>query len=221
VEAAVNGNTAAVMVEPVQGEAGVIDGGDGYMLGLRALTEKHGILLIADEIQTGMGRTGKMFACEHTAITPDIMTLGKGMGGGVPLAALLAREDVCCFEHGDQGGTFNGNPLMTAAGLAVWNELSRPGFLQNVVEAGDYLSQGLRVLAAKHGFGGVRGRGLLRALDLKADIAGAVVAAALAAGLLLNAPRPDSLRFMPALNVSHGEIDRMLEILDSVLGRKQ
>ncbi len=216
-EAAINPNTVAVMVEPVQGEAGVIDGGDAYMGGLRALTEAHGILLIADEIQTGMGRTGKMFACEHAAITPDIMTLGKGMGGGVPLAALLAREDVCCFEHGDQGGTFNGNPLMTAAGLAVWNELSRPGFLDHVMTAGDYLSQGLETLSARHGFGAVRGRGLLRALDLKADIAGTVAAAALEAGLLLNAPRPDSLRFMPALNVSHGEIDRMLDILDGVV----
>ncbi len=216
-EAAINPNTVAVMVEPVQGEAGVIDGGDAYMGGLRALTEAHGILLIADEIQTGMGRTGKMFACEHAAITPDIMTLGKGMGGGVPLAALLAREDVCCFEHGDQGGTFNGNPLMTAAGLAVWNELSRPGFLDHVMTAGDYLSQGLETLSARHGFGAVRGRGLLRALDLKADIAGTAAAAALEAGLLLNAPRPDSLRFMPALNVSHGEIDRMLDILDGVV----
>ncbi|MBT4485993.1 MAG: acetylornithine transaminase [Rhodospirillaceae bacterium] len=217
VEAAINGNTAAVMLEPVQGEAGVIDGSDDYLLGLRALTEAHGILLIADEIQTGMGRTGKMFACAHTGITPDIMTLGKGLGGGVPLAALLAREDVCCFEHGDQGGTFNGNPLMTAAGLAVWKELSKPGFLEDVVTAGEHLTKGLETFSANHGFGAVRGRGLLRALDLKEAIAGDIAARAMEAGLLLNAPRPDSLRFMPALNVSHEEIGQMLGILDRVV----
>jgi len=187
------------------------------MLGLRALTEERGILLIADEIQTGMGRTGKMFACGYTGITPDIMTLGKGIGGGVPLAAMLAREAVCCFEHGDQGGTFNGNPLMTAAGLAVWTELSKPGFLEAVVAAGRYLTQALNKLPAKHGFGQVRGRGLLLALDLRSPVAGEIAAAALDNGLILNAPRPDTLHFVPALNVSHEEMDQMLEIFDSVI----
>jgi acetylornithine/N-succinyldiaminopimelate aminotransferase len=217
--AAVTENTVAIMVEPIQGEAGVVNTVDDYMLGLRALTEKHGILLILDEIQTGMGRTGKMFACQHTGITPDIMTLGKGIGGGVPLAALLAKETVCCFAHGDQGGTFNGNPLMMAAGLAVWRELSKPGFLDAAIAAGAYLSQGLQTLSAKHGLGAVRGRGLLLALDLRAPTGGTIAAAALEAGLLLNAPRPDSLRFMPALNVSHGEIDHMLEILDTAIAK--
>ncbi len=217
VAAAINVNTTAVMVEPIQGEAGVIDAPDAYMLGLRALTEERGILLIADEIQTGMGRTGKMFACGHTGIAPDIMTLGKGIGGGAPLTAMLAREAVCCFEHGDQGGTFNGNPLMTAAGLAVWTELSKPGFLEAVVAAGRYLTQALNKLSAKHGFGQVRGRGLLLALDLRSPVAGEIAAAALDNGLILNAPRPDTLHFVPALNVSHEEIDQMLEILDSVI----
>ena len=219
VEAAIGENTVAVMLEPLQGEAGVIDADDSYMLGLRELTKKHGILLIADEIQTGMGRTGAMFACQHTGITPDIMTLGKGIGGGVPLAALLAREEVCCFEPGDQGGTFNGNPLICAAGLAVWEELSAPGFLNGVLASGAYLTKGLEALSAKHGLGLVRGRGLLLALDLKAPIGAALVEAALDAGLLLNAPRPDSLRFMPALNLGEAEIDAMLEILDGVLAR--
>ncbi len=216
VDAAIDDNTVAVMLEPLQGEAGIIDAPDSYLQGLRDLTQSQGILLIADEIQTGMGRTGKMFACDHTGITPDIMTLGKGLGGGVPLAALLAKEAVCCFAHGDQGGTFNGNPLMTAAGLAVWQELSSPGFLDHVVAAGDYLANGLTELSIKHGLGKVRGRGLLRALDLKAPIAGDIAASALAAGLLLNAPRPDSLRFMPALNITLAEIDKMLEILDGL-----
>lgn len=218
-EQAITGKTVGVMVEPIQGEAGVIDPGDAYLPGLRALTRKHGILLIADEIQTGMGRTGKMFACEHGAVAPDIMTLGKGMGGGVPLAALLAKAEVCCFSHGDQGGTFNGNPLMTAAGLAVWRELTKPGFLAAVSAAGTYLTEGLEALSAKHGMGKVRGRGLLQALDLGSPTANQVAPAALEAGLILNAPRPDSLRFMPALNVSCGEIDEMLEILDLVIGQ--
>jgi acetylornithine/N-succinyldiaminopimelate aminotransferase len=217
IEKAITERTVAVMLEPIQGEGGVIDAGDGYLGGLRRLTEKHGILLIADEIQTGMGRTGTMFACEHSGITPDIMTLGKGIGGGVPLAALLAREDVCCFAHGDQGGTFNGNPLATAAGLAVWRALNQPGFITRVVADGAYLESGLAALSARHGLGSVRGRGLLLALDLGAPTGPEIVAEALAQGLILNAPRPDSLRFMPALNVGRSDIDRMLEILDGVL----
>jgi acetylornithine/N-succinyldiaminopimelate aminotransferase len=217
VEQAISANTVAVMLEPVQGEAGVIDAADCYLAGLRALTEKHGILLITDEIQTGMGRTGTMFACEHTGITPDIMTLGKGIGGGVPLAALLAREEVCCFAHGDQGGTFNGNPLMTAAGMAVWRQLSQPGFLAAVAADGAYLADGLEQLSSRHGLGPVRGRGLLLALDLKSAKGPDIVAAALHEGLILNAPRPDSLRFIPALNVGRPDIDAMLEILERVV----
>ena len=114
------------MLEPIQGEAGVWPATDQFLQELRALTHEHGLLLIFDEIQTGMGRTGKLFHYEHAGIAPDIMTLGKGIGGGVPLAALLATEKASCFEHGDQGGTFNGNPLMCAAGLAVLEEVSKP-----------------------------------------------------------------------------------------------
>ena len=218
VEAAITDNTVAVILEPIQGEAGVIPADDGYLQDLRQLTKNHGILLILDEIQTGMGRTGTLFAYEQVGITPDTLTLGKGMGGGLPLAALLARADVCCFAHGDQGGTFNGNPLMTAGGIAVLEALTTPGFLDQVTEAGNHLRAGLAALAARHGFGAVRGKGLLLALDLKQPLGPAVVAAALEAGLLLNAPRPDSLRFMPALTVTTAEIDRMLEILDAVCG---
>ncbi len=216
VAAAITDNTVAVMLEPIQGEAGVIPADDGYLKDLRQLTRERGILLILDEIQTGMGRTGTLFAYQQVGITPDILTLGKGMGGGLPLAALLAHEDVCCFAHGDQGGTFNGNPLMTAGGLAVLTELTKPGFLDQVIETGNHLKTGLTALAARHGFGALRGKGLLLALDLRRPIGPAITAAALDAGLLLNAPRPDSLRFMPALTVTADEVDRMLEILDSV-----
>ena len=217
VKALINHNTVAVMLEPIQGEAGVWPASDQFLRDLRELTSAHGLLLIFDEIQTGMGRTGKLFHYEHTGITPDIMTLGKGIGGGVPLAALLATEAVSCFEHGDQGGTFNGNALMCAAGLAVLEQVATPEFLKSVAENGLYLESELQRLSARHGLGEVRGRGLLLALDLRLPIAPSIVAAALDDGVLLNAPRPDTLRFMPALNVTHQEIDLMVGCLDALL----
>jgi acetylornithine/N-succinyldiaminopimelate aminotransferase len=210
-------NTVAVMLEPIQGEAGVWPATERFLKELRALTQEHGLLLILDEIQTGMGRTGKLFDYEHAEIAPDVMTLGKGIGGGAPLAALLATERAACFEHGDQGGTFNGNSLMCAAGLAVLDEVSRPAFLKSVTDTGLFLESELQRLSARHGLGDVRGRGLLLALDLKLPIGPALVAQALEAGLLLNAPRADTLRFMPALNVTREEILQMSDQLDTML----
>ncbi|MBW7964923.1 acetylornithine transaminase [Bradyrhizobium sp. BR 10261] len=217
VETLINGNTVAVMLEPIQGESGVWPATDQFLRELRALTEAHGLLLIFDEIQTGMGRTGKLFHYEHTGIAPDIMTLGKGIGGGVPLAALLATERASCFEHGDQGGTFNGNPVMCAAGLAVLEEVSKPDFLKEVTETGLLLESELQKVSVRHGLGGVRGRGLLLALDLKLPIAPGIVAQAFEAGVLLNAPQLDTLRFMPALNVTKAEIAEMIGCLDEIL----
>jgi acetylornithine/N-succinyldiaminopimelate aminotransferase len=219
VKALIDSNTVAVMLEPIQGEAGVWPASDQFLHGLRELTAAHGLLLIFDEIQTGMGRTGKLFHYEHTGIAPDIMTLGKGIGGGVPLAALLATEAVSCFEHGDQGGTFNGNALTCAAGLAVLEQVAAPTFLKSVAENGLYLESELQRLSARRGLGEVRGRGLLLALDLRVPIAPSVVAVALDDGVLLNAPRPDTLRFMPALNVTRQEIDLMIGSLDALLTR--
>jgi acetylornithine/N-succinyldiaminopimelate aminotransferase len=213
----VSARTAAVMLEPVQGEAGVIPATREFMQGLRALTRDMGVLLIVDEIQSGMGRSGALFAYEHAAIEPDIMTLGKGLGGGVPLAALAARAAVCCFEPGDQGGTFNGNPLMTAVGCAVMQALLAPGFLDEVARKGDYLRLRLEQLSARHRLGGVRGQGLLLALELGTYPGPPLVERARERGLLINSPRPSVLRFMPALNVSDAEIDTMLERLDSLL----
>jgi acetylornithine/N-succinyldiaminopimelate aminotransferase len=165
-----------------------------------------------------MGRTGALFCFEHYGIRPDIMTLGKGIGAGTPLAALLARAEICCFEPGDQGGTYNGNALMAAVGLAVLDAVTAPGFLDHVNAASTHLWRGLEALSGRHGLGGVRGKGLLLALDLGGrDDAARIAERALAAGLLLNAPRPDSLRLMPALTVTLAEIDRMLAILDDVL----
>ena len=213
----ISSKTVAVMLEPIQGEAGVWPATDQFLQELRALTQERGLLLIVDEIQTGMGRTGKLFHYEHAGIEPDIMTLGKGIGGGVPLAALLATEYASCFEHGDQGGTFNGNPLMCAAGLAVLEHVATPAFLKSATDAGLVLESELQKLSARHGLGEVRGRGLLLALDLKLPISASIVAQAFAEGVLLNSPQPDALRFMPALNVSREEITEMVECLDAIL----
>jgi acetylornithine/N-succinyldiaminopimelate aminotransferase len=217
VRMAVGSKTAAVMLEPIQGEAGVVPFSLEFLRDLRRLTEEQGILLILDEIQTGIGRTGMMFDFEHAQIRPDILTLGKGIGGGVPLAALVAREEVCLFEPGDQGGTFNGNPLMTAVGCAVVEEISKPEFLAAVRSNGEYLASKLTNLSAELNLGELRGRGLLLALELQNEIGSRVVDTARDRGLLLNSPRPTTLRFMPALNVSRGEIDEMLEILRPLL----
>jgi acetylornithine/N-succinyldiaminopimelate aminotransferase len=219
VERAINDKTVAVMLEPIQGEAGVWPATDQFLRDLRELTRARGLLLIVDEIQTGMSRTGRLFHYEHTGIEPDIMTLGKGIGGGVPLAALLATGAVSCFEHGDQGGTFNGNPLMCAAGLAVLRHVAEPKFLKSVSDAGAYLECELQRISARHGLGEVRGRGLLLALDLKIPIAGSIVTQAFEDGVLLNAPRPDTLRFMPALTVTREEIAGMINCLDAALAK--
>ncbi|MGA8048842.1 MAG: acetylornithine transaminase [Burkholderiales bacterium] len=209
--------TCAVMLEPIQGESGVIPFAADFLRQLRELTEERGVLLVLDEIQTGIGRTGRMFCYEHFGIRPDILTLGKGIGGGVPLAALVAREEVCVFEPGDQGGTFNGNPLMTAVGDAVVAEISRPEFLAQVRDHGEYLTDRLRALSAELELGEVRGRGLLVALELGRPGGAEVVGRAMQQGLLINSPRPSSLRFMPALNVTRAEIDEMLARLRAAL----
>ena len=219
VERLISDKSVAVMLEPIQGETGVIIATDTFMRELRELTRKRGLLLIVDEIQTGVGRTGKLWGYEYSGIEPDIMTLGKGLGGGVPLAALVASERVSCFEPGDQVGTFNGNPLMAAVGCAIMDTMLGAGFLQEVQARGDHLMQQLAALSLRHNLGEVRGRGLLVALDLKRDIAANVVEVARDDGLLLNAPRPNLLRFMPALNLSQGETDLMLSMLEDVLQR--
>ena len=219
VERLITDKTVAVMLEPIQGETGVIIATDQFMRDLRELTRQRGLLLIVDEIQTGVGRTGKLWGFEHSGVEPDIITLGKGLGGGVPLAALVATQKVSCFEPGDQGGTFNGNPLMAAVGCAIMDAMLAPAFLQTVEERGAYLMKGLSALSARLELGEVRGRGLLVALDLKQDIGPKVVELARDAGLLLNAPRPNLLRFMPALNLSAEETDIMLTMLGDVLRR--
>jgi acetylornithine/N-succinyldiaminopimelate aminotransferase len=220
VEKLITDKTVGIMLEPVQGEGGVIPATREFMQGLRALADKHKLLFIVDEVQTGCGRCGTLFAYELSGVEPDIMTLGKGIGGGVPLSALLCKADVASFEAGDQGGTYNGNPLMTAVGSSVISQLTAPGFLDDVKAKGEYLREQLLALSAEFNLGGERGEGLLRALMLNKDIGPQIVEEAremAPLGLLLNAPRPNLLRFMPALNVSREEIDQMIGMLRELL----
>ncbi|HTA91524.1 MAG TPA: acetylornithine transaminase [Polyangiaceae bacterium] len=216
VAAHIGRKTAAVMVEPIQGEAGVVVPPDGYLLALRALCDEHNLLLICDEIQTGMGRTGTLFAFEREGVRPDILTLGKGLGGGVPISAVLANTRASCFVPGDQGGTFGGNPLMTAVARRVLSIVSNGEFLAYVRASGRRLEQRLAELCSKHGLGR-RGRGLLWALVLPSDTAERVLRTCFTRGLLLNAPRPNLLRLMPSLRVSAEEIDEMASVLDRAL----
>ncbi len=216
----VTDKTVAVMLEPVQGEGGVIPTTQEFMRELRQFTKDNNILLIADEVQAGCGRSGSLFAYQNYGIEPDIMTLGKGIGGGVPLAALLATDAVACFVPGDQGGTYNGNPLMTAVGISVIEQLLAPGFLENVRAKGELLKSELLKLCAEFNLEGERGEGLLRALMLGKDIGPKLVELARdrsPEGLLINSPRPNLLRFMPALNVSDDEIRQMCNMLRELM----
>ncbi|RON32269.1 aspartate aminotransferase family protein [Pseudomonas brassicacearum] len=208
--AAVDAQTVAIMLEPIQSEAGVIPATEHYLKGVEHLCRELGILLIFDEVQTGIGRCGTLLAEQSYGVRADIVVLGKGLGGGVPLAALLARGKACCFEVGEVTGTHHGNALMTAAGLAVLDSVQDKGFLNHVRETGQHLCEGLQRLSHRYGHGELRGQGLFWGLDLSDESADAVVKAALYEGLLLNAAQPDCLRFTPALTVSKANVDEML-----------
>ncbi len=210
---AIDPSVVAIMLEPIQGEAGVIPADPDYLKALKALCEQEGILLIFDEVQTGVGRTGTLFAADLYQVQPDIMTLGKGLGGGVPLGAVINRRGLSCFEAGDQGSTFSGNALMTAVGEGVLEVVADEAFLQTVQNRGRYLSRGLEVI---FGEGSVRGAGLLLAVELSEANAREWVALASDKGLLINAPNDRCLRFMPALNVSEKAIDGLLSILSDI-----
>ena len=223
VQALIGPQTVAVMLEPIQGEAGVVEAEPAFLQALRRLCDAHGLLLMFDEVQTGVGRTGALWGHEAAAIRPDVMTLGKGLGAGVPIGALLAREAVCCFAPGDQGGTYNGNPLVCAAALAVLEAVTASGFLQGVRDRSLQLRRGLDEIGRRRGCAPVQGRGLLLALPLPDDRAAALAArlharaSASRPGLLVNAARPNRLRFMPALNIEAAEINLALALLDSEL----
>ena len=225
VAARVGPQTVAVLLEPIQGEAGVIEATPEFLRDLRRLCDDLGLLLMFDEVQTGVGRTGTLWGWQASGVKPDVMTLGKGLGGGAPIGALLAREAACCFVPGDQGGTYHGNPLMCAAGLAIIESVTRSGFLEHTRARGEQLRQGLQQIADALGTGAVRGRGLLLALDLPQPDQAPQLAEALRQqahgrepGLLLNAVRPQRLRFVPALTISADEVELALSMLRRALG---
>jgi acetylornithine/N-succinyldiaminopimelate aminotransferase len=216
-EVALTDRTAAFIVEPILGESGVVPPPDGYLRGARELTRKRGALLCLDEIQTGMGRTGKMWAHEWEGIVPDLMSSAKGLGGGFPIGALLATEEV--GQHltaGSHGTTFGGNPLACAVALAVLKEL-RGGVLQRSVPVAARLRAGLERLRSGGRVEQVRGRGMLLGIVLRGVAAPDVMAAARARGLLVNAIGEDVLRMAPALTLTEAEADRAVDLLAEAL----
>ncbi len=217
---AVTGETAAVLLEPIQGEGGVCMPPEGFLRKARDLCDATGCLLILDEVQTGMGRTGTFCAHENFGIKPHVMTLAKGLAGGVPMGALLAVNQVAsAFGPGTHASTFGGNPLACAAGLAVFKEIMSDGFLARVKAMGTHLRLALEELAAKHRIvREVRGLGLMQAIDLKEPGAELVVALR-EAGVLMNCTAETVLRFLPPLIITRDEIEEMMGILDSVLSK--
>ncbi len=221
VERAMSENTAAVMLEPIQAEGGVHVADRAYMQSLRELCRERDVLLIFDEVQTGMGRTGPLFCYEHFGIQPDIMTLAKGLGGGVPIGACLATDAVAkAFTPGTHASTFGGNPLACAAGLAVLRTLLEGKVLDHARRMGDYLAKGLAACKERHRVvKEVRGLGLLQGMELEID-GKAVVADCQARGLLINCTGDRVLRFVPPLVITQSEIDRLLHALPQVLGQR-
>ena len=218
IQAATTSNTCAVMLEPLQGEGGVNLPDDSYLAAVRAWCDLKGILLILDEIQTGIGRTGTLFAYEQYEIEPDIMTLAKGLGGGVPIGAFIASDRASVFVPGEHGSTFGGNPLACAAAYATVKFIIEHDIADNAWQVGQYLLAGLEGLKQRFRFiTDVRGRGLLMALEFSSDIAQSVVTACLEKGFLVNRVKPNALRFMPPLIIGKEEVDEALSILDNVL----
>jgi predicted acetylornithine/succinylornithine family transaminase len=213
---AVGPATAAILVEPVQGEGGVLLPSRDYLAGLRSLCDENGLLLVLDEVQTGIGRTGKMFAYQHSGVRPDVVTLAKGVGGGVPAGVTLATEAAAAhFTPGDHGSTFGGNALASAAICAVLDAIEQDGLIENAAAMGARLVAGLGRLRERHSLlEEVRGAGLLVGVDLSVEAA-PVVEACLSRGLLVNAVRPKTLRLAPPLIVSAAEVDAALETLDA------
>lgn len=216
-EAAIDDRVAAVIVEPIQGEAGVVELPEGYLAAARSLTLKHGALLIVDEIQTGAGRTGAWFGFSHEGITPDAITLAKGIGGGFPIGALVtygAASDL--FTPGSHGSTFGGNPLATAVADAVLAEIENAGLVENAARRGEELREIIAGIDSPL-IDGIRGRGLLVGVALAAPVAGAVVAAAQERGLIVNAANPETVRIAPALTIGDAELAEFRELFTAAL----
>ena len=217
VRKAIDGKTCAILIEPIQGEGGVNCPSEGYLTSLREICDEKGILLIFDEVQVGMGRTGKLFAYEHYGMEPDILTLAKSLAGGVPIGALLAREKVAeAFKPGDHASTFGGNPLATAAGVAAVSAILEEGMLENCEKVGEHFLVRLEEMKKKFPFvQTVRGKGLILGMELKMD-GGNIVKEMMQRGFLINCTMGNVLRFLPPLIVTKQEVDQLIEALEDV-----
>ncbi len=219
-------DVAAVFVEPIQGEGGYIVPPPGWLTKVRELCTRHGILLVMDEVQSGIGRTGKMFACEHEGVVPDILVTAKGLGSGMPIGAFIAREEISTWKPGSHGSTFGGNPVCCAAALATLDLVERE-LMPNARVQGERLANGLNRLADKHGvIGDVRGRGLMQGIELvmdratrepAGDLARKLMDLAFTKGLLTLAAGRNALRFAPPLVVDQEDVDIALNILEQSL----
>jgi predicted acetylornithine/succinylornithine family transaminase len=217
VREAIGPKTCAVLLEPIQGEGGVNIPSEGYLKGLREICDEKGILLILDEVQVGMGRTGKLFAYEHEDMKPDLLTVAKSLAGGVPIGALLIRDEIAkSFEPGDHASTFGGNPLATAAGVAALSAILEEGMLDHCQRVGQYFLSRLEEIKKKFPFvQDVRGRGLILGMELKIEGA-EIVKKMMKKGFLINCTAGNVLRFLPPLIVTEEEVDRMISALEEV-----
>jgi len=213
IKSATTDKTVAVMLEPVMGEIGVIPAAGGYLEGVRRWCDEKDLLLILDEVQTGLGRTGRWFAHQHHGITPDVMTLAKGLGGGIPIGACLAAPKADVFEPGDHGSTFGGNPLACAAALAVLEVIERDGLIGHSAEMGEHLHDALKTIGARE----LRGVGLMRAAEFAEKRAKPFQQACLEAGLVVNAVDDHTVRFVPPLIITAAEIDRAQAAMESAM----
>jgi acetylornithine/N-succinyldiaminopimelate aminotransferase len=219
VREAVGDKTAAVMIEPVQGEAGIRVAEAGFLQGIAAIARERGALLVCDEVQCGLGRTGRMFGYEHAGITPDILTLAKPLGGGLPLGAVLLREELAGhIQVGDHGSTFGGNPVAAAAAQAVLDRLTTPGFVEGIARKGAFLIRGLKALKKKYPdlIAEVRGLGLMVGMELKGE-AGPVLKALRERHILATKAGDKVLRLLPPLVIQRADIKAFLQALEAVL----
>jgi acetylornithine/N-succinyldiaminopimelate aminotransferase len=218
IKRATTDQTVAVLLEPIQGEAGVNVPDEDYLRAVRAWCDEQNLLLILDEVQTGMGRCGTLWGYQLFGVEPDIMTLAKGLGGGVPIGAVLAKERASAFEPGDHGSTFGGNPLACAAAVALFREVLALDLPARAARTGDYFRERLTALQARcPAITEVRGRGLLLAIEFDREIAQDVLDALFERGVLVNAPKPTAIRFMPPLIITEAEVDEAIAKLETAL----
>jgi len=217
-KAAISEKTVAVLLEAVQGEGGIWSGNPEYIRGVRKLCDEQNLVLICDEVQAGMGRTGKFFSWEHFGIVPDIVTLAKGLAGGVPIGAMLTGPRTDLFEPGDHGTTFGGNPIACAAGIATIKTILEENLLENAASIGDYCHSKFEAFCKKYNFiDSPRGIGLMQAVNVKHDLAPVIVQQALEHGLLMNALGTSTLRIVPPLNMTKADVDEATDLLDKAL----